>query len=77
MLLMHLFCVILFRLHIWQGDLSVSGGAVVGDHRVPLFVAVQNEKQDIRHLERNELGHFLLIMSHIVAPRLQLCTLLC
>ena len=35
--------IILFRLHVGQGVVSVPDGAAVRDHRFPLCVAVRNE----------------------------------
>jgi hypothetical protein len=74
---MHLFCIIFSRLYVWQGVLSVPKAAVVRDHRDLLYVAVRNEYQDIRHWERNYLGHFLLIIFRSIVSFLQLCSQLC
>jgi hypothetical protein len=74
---MHLFCIIFFRLHVWQSVLSLPSDAVVRDHRDLLCVAVRNEYQDIQYLESIYHGHFLPIIFRNIVPLLQLCSLLC
>jgi hypothetical protein len=66
----------IFRLHVGQGVLSVPSAAVVHYHRVTLCVAVRNEYQNIRHLERNYLRRYMPITFGNVVPLLQLCSLL-
>jgi hypothetical protein len=52
----------------------VPSAAVVYDHRVPLCVAVRNEYQNIRHLERNYLGLYMPNKFGNVVSLLQLCS---
>jgi UDP-N-acetylglucosamine transferase subunit ALG13 len=47
-----LICITFFRLHAGQGVLSVPSAAVVRGHREPLCVAVRNEYQDIKQVDR-------------------------
>ena len=74
---MHSFCILFFRLHVWQGVLHVPIADLVRDVRGLLYVAFRNEYQDIGRLERNYFGHLLLIIFRNVVPLLQLWSLLC
>jgi len=64
-------------LRVWQGVLPVPGAAVVRDHRELLYVAVCNEYQASKRLERNFLGLLLPIIFRRIVPHLQLFSPFC
>ena len=73
---MHSFCIVFFRLHVWQGVLSAPSDAVARDHRDTLYVAVWNECKDSIYVEANYLRPFLPTEFRNVVPLLQLRSLL-
>jgi hypothetical protein len=77
MLLIHWFFIIIFRLHVGQGVLSVPSAAVADYHHGPLCVSIWNEQQANISLERNYLGPLLPILFRNIVLLLQLRSLLC